>query len=391
MSADVKNPNNVCQEIIELVNKPGTSFESLALEFLELGKNSFQMDLAIVSEVEEDSYFVYAVADNSMDISKGAEIPLGDTLCRAVFENKKTITYFDMGKESHLAQHPIYTEAGLRSYMGAPIWLGRKLFGTLNFSTTQARTEPFSEYELSLLEMMATFLSKQLEIDLHGQTMALMMKNLTHELRSPLNGILGSTEILNDTELDQEQFELLDLIKRSAENLEATVTDLSLFIKVNKDFKGAGLVEQYPVELTKEVLKVCSPKLKRQNIFLYHSEDKCSNLVVSPALYKASIKAILAECESRAKERKELSIRYQDNGRYFQVVITDNGPRLTENVVKVLNTFGRIEFSQNSFSTQGINLNLSLASILVQLAGGHLRVETIKKEDNQFVLSFPII
>lgn len=382
--------NNIYLRINEVAMMSGITFELMAEEFLKLGLEFFDMKLGIVSEVEENNYFVYAVAPNPLNVDKGMEMPLGDTLCKAVFEQKVTITHLDMSKDKELVNHPVYQNIGLRSYMGAPIWLGKKLFGTLNFSSVDARSKDYGGNELGVLTTMTNFLSKQLEIDLHGQTTALIMKNLTHELRSPLNGIIGSSEIMSDTNLDQEQFELLDLIKKASNNLEESVKDLSLFIKVHRDLSASTTSSQHPVELTKELLNNIGPVLKSKNIFFKHNEMKVPKIQVSPSLFKASIRTILNECQDRRKERKEIEVSYEATNRFLQVIITDNGPKLTDNVIKLLNSFGRIEFSNQSFTTQGVNLNLSLASILMQLAGGHLRVQVIKKEDNQFVLSFPL-
>jgi hypothetical protein len=381
--------DNIYQLINEVTTNPTVTFESMVEDFLRIGLEFFNMRLAIVSEVEEDSYFIYAVGPNPLKVEKGMEMPLGDTLCKAVFEQKRTITHFDMSKNKELVKHPAYKNNGLRSYMGAPIWLGKKLFGTLNFSAEDARKSDYEAREIDVLTTMTSFLSKQLEIDLHSQKNALMMKNLTHELRSPLNGIVGSTEILTETELDQEQFELIDLIKRSSNCLEESVKDLSLFIKVNRELNLSHLKPFYPIELTKELLKRMSPHFRTKNITFKHDESRVSNIQVSSALYQAAIRAILSECQTRQNDRIEIEISYAENERYVQIIICDNGPRLTKNVTHVINSFGRIEFSQNSFTTQGLNLNLTLASILLQLAGGHMRVFPIKKEDNQFVLSFP--
>lgn len=376
-------------EVITAASAPGNSFPQLSKALLKIGQEAFQMDLSIVSEVEENNYYVYEVLDNPLGVNQDTAMELGATLCREVFEQRETVFHPELDRETQLHGHPAYKDVGLRSYLGAPIWLKNKLFGTLNFSSLKGRETDFSDNEVNLLKTMAFMLSKQLEVDLHGQIGALIMKNLTHELRSPLNGIIGSTELLSDTELDQEQFELLDLIKRSSQNLEDSVADLSDFIKVTKTLDTLTPKAQYPAQLIKECLGPLMPLFKNSNIHIEHNQDNSVELKVVPVIIKTCIRSILLDCLSRKKDRKEIVIGHRQNDRFNQITIKDNGPLLNTNVLEVLNTFGRIEFSTQSFSASGINLHLSLASILCQLAGGHLRASNIKKEDNEFVLSFP--
>ncbi len=57
------------------------------------------------------------------------------------------------------------------------------------------------------------------------------LANMTHEVRTPLNGILGMTGLALETELRSDQREYLDLVKSSAEALLSLVNDVLDFSK----------------------------------------------------------------------------------------------------------------------------------------------------------------
>ena len=50
--------------------------------------------------------------------------------------------------------------------------------------------------------------------------------SLSHEIRSPLNGIICMASLLRETELDEDQLDLLNIIQFSADNITRIIQDL---------------------------------------------------------------------------------------------------------------------------------------------------------------------
>ena len=130
------------------------NFETLFTDCLETGCEIFGLPTGIVSQIQADTYIIRAVK-SALPLEAGAEFDLKDTYCTAVVKEKSTMAYAQVGKIETLQTHPVYQNLKLESYIGTPIFVRGKIYGTLNFSGTEVRKEGFQPQERELIELMA--------------------------------------------------------------------------------------------------------------------------------------------------------------------------------------------------------------------------------------------
>jgi len=124
-------------------------------------------------------------------------------MCGLTFKQDKPLVLTHIGN-SVFSAHQAYFSSKVESYIGAPIWVKNRKFGTINFASFSPSTQ-LQESDSDLLGLMAQWISVALErkfaehelqktknlAELANQAKSTFLANMSHELRTPLNAIIG--------------------------------------------------------------------------------------------------------------------------------------------------------------------------------------------------------
>lgn len=134
---------------------------------------------------------------------------------------------------------------GARSIALLPMWdshRARWFSGALVWTNTPRRVFT-SGTELTYLSAFGNSLMAEvhrLDIEMSEKAKTTLVSSISHELRSPLHGILGTSEILRDTAMNALQHGLVHTIESCGRTLLDTINHLLDFSKINNFRKGGG-------------------------------------------------------------------------------------------------------------------------------------------------------
>ncbi len=214
--------------------------------------------------------------------------------------------------------------------------------------------------------------------------------NMSHEMRTPLNAIIGFAQLLENTNLTGEQTEYLNTIKTAGNNMLSIVNDILYLSKLdygnitiqNEDF----LLD----DLLISIGDLVKNKLRNDvEFFLNLSELKNSFILNGD---KLKLTQILVNLVGNAikfthkgfVEIKVLPLKVDEKEIEFQFDVIDTGIGIAENDVdRIFDIFEQVENPMEK-EYEGTGLGVTIARKLVEKMGGKIWVKSRVNEGSIF-------
>lgn len=216
---------------------------------------------------------------------------------------------------------------------------------------------------------------------------------MTHELRTPMHGILGMTEELLRLETDGKKRELLETVQSSGLSMVRLIDDLLDHSKIQEGRMRLEVLAFQPRRVLDEVLGVLRTKANDKGLRLLGSVDT----EVPPALSgdPFRLRQVLLNLVGNAlkfTERGEVSVRISGaHDAEYVIEVTDTGIGIDPAVLPHLFQ----SFTQADASTSrrygGSGLGLAISRGLVEAMGGTLRAESTLGEGSCFRVTLPLV
>ena len=255
----------------------------------------------------------------------------------------------------------------------------------LLFSSFENAVQKNQELENAVRELKATqgelALAKE-AAEKANQAKSLFLANMSHDIRTPMNGIIGMTDLCLDTKVTGEQKEYLGMVKSSADSLLSLLNDILDFSKIEGDMLELEQIDfnlNNAVEDTVKSLAFLAHKKGLELACRVHRDVPVA-LVGDPGRLRQVIVNLVGNSLKFTKKGEVVvEVKLEDEKEdevLLHFLVRDTGigiPR--EKQEKIFEAFSQADDSTTR-QYGGTGLGLSISSKLASMMGGKIWVES---------------
>ncbi|HET7911097.1 MAG TPA: ATP-binding protein [Pseudolabrys sp.] len=216
------------------------------------------------------------------------------------------------------------------------------------------------------------------------------LASISHEFRTPLNAIIGLSDLLGKTRLDSEQEEMSETIGKSGRQLLALINSILDFSRAESGRIAVKAEDFDLVSMLSEIRSMLALEAQRKNVGLtFHCTARTPQLLVGDKNHLEEVLTNLAGNAVKFTEHGYVTIAVdavaRDNGRVrLRFEVTDTGIGISPEAQSRI--FDRFTQADETIIDRfgGTGLGLAIAKQLVELQGGRIGVESAPEKGSTF-------
>ena len=226
-----------------------------------------------------------------------------------------------------------------------------------------------------------------------SQAKTRFLATLGHEVRTPMTGVLGMSELLLNTELDPRQRGYAESIRRAGDHLMRLVNDALDLARIEAGRLELDPQPFEPVRLVQDVVALCAPMARDKSL---QYDTAIDTGVPARVLGDAGrVRQILLNLLGNAvkfTERGHIGLRLGVSAEGALVfTVSDTGPGLSaEQRDRLFRRFEQAEGVRTASRYGGSGLGLAISQELSMAMGGRIDVESTPGAGTRFSVTLPL-
>ena len=260
------------------------------------------------------------------------------------------------------------------------------------YTVQMRRVEQLLETKNSVLARNVAEMDAALEqAQQANRAKSLFLANMSHEIRTPMNGVLGMVQVMQGTQLDEQQRHYLETIERSGKTLLMLIDDLLDISKIE-----AGKLSLNPVPFDTfnwiiDIQIITEPLFESGRVaFVSEVSDEMPKLLLgdAPRLLQVVVNLISNAAKFTHEGEVRLCVGGEpvDTDHYLlQVEVRDSGSGIpSEKLATIFDAFQQV--APERITNKGVGLGLAISKHLIDSMGGELNVDSVEGKGSRFCM-----
>jgi PAS domain S-box-containing protein len=298
------------------------SFTEQTEALLALGAEVLDTEYGTLSQIRGDEYNFEVVHAPDDSIQAGDTIPLRATNCERTAATAETVVLANVAEDApELTDKAGYTDMGIACYLGAPVIVDGEVYGTFCLYDREPRADSFTDWEITLVDLMAQWVSYELtnrqrraKLERQNKQLEEFASIVSHDLRNPLNVLIGSLDALGG----DEDPEALERCQRAVERMESLIEDLLTLARTGQQISELEAIAVGPF------MEDCWEIISHEDASLDIVDD--GTIQADPGRLRQLVENLFRNAVEHGGDAITVTVRVEDNG----FSIADNGSGIPE-------------------------------------------------------------
>lgn len=384
------------QEALEAYNLIGEESKHELDNITELAAAICNTPVAKINLLNDNSQLT--ISDFGSDKVSRA-IPRNMSICQHTIQQQSILEVPDLSKDPRFKdKHYVNQEPHYKYYLGAPlINLEGQTIGALCVLDYSERN--ISDNKKRDLQILADQVMTSLELRKQNQRLIELneqknnlMKVLSHDLRSPLSGIIGMSDLLKELVANdnEEALEMASLVNQSAKQLNQLIDDILNYTIIESQGFSLHLTDTDVSSIVEKMKRLYMPSAKLKNIDLVFETDVDRNIQLDDEKFEQIFGNLLSNAIKFTKKDGEINGRVFIEDDNLVLRVRDTGVGMKEEVVKNLFNKNSSKGQKGTSGEKSTGLGLSIIKHFTDLHNGTIDVESTLGEGTTFTIHFPL-
>jgi len=261
--------------------------------------------------------------------------------------------------------------------------------GLINFVCIIRDITDLTNMEMQLKEQLS-------EIEFHSKAKDTFLANISHEIKTPLNAIIGLSYMLNDTELSTSQRGIVTRITSASNLLLSLINDILDLSKIKSADFNLYPTDVLLANLLSEIEGIATALIGGKNVLwktAYNFNPALCIHIDKTRLTQILLNLINNACKFTNEGALTLSVETLEEDSTSAVLkfsVKDTGLGMNaQDLEKLFHEFEQLE-NHLTKQHQGTGLGLTICKNIIETMGGEIWVKSKKDEGSEFSFTIPV-
>jgi signal transduction histidine kinase len=354
--------------------------------------------LAQINLIDENRQWSKSMVGMSKE---NREMSRDDSVCQFTITKPGMTEIPDLTKDERTSGIDYVKDVnGFRYYLGIPLITDTN-YAIGSLCVLDFETKTLSDTQIGQLKIIAKEVMTHLE--LHKKNRELqqlneykirLMKILSHDMRSPLNGIIGLSGMLREQlgEEKSEHYELIDIIEQSSTQLNQMIDEMMNYSVIESGGLTSNPKKVNLKEIIENITRLYRPASRIKNIDLKISKEKLEEPVwIDGEKLEQVLGNLLSNAIKYTKAGGTINLSLMRKQEFLEVRVTDSGIGMSgDEIENLFRNEKKQHISEGTNGEKSTGIGLTIVQHIIRLFEGDIHIDSTPGKGTTFMLKIPV-